>query len=63
MSPMLWILVYVTTAGAPAITEPMSLESCAALLNRPEFGEAFCFAKDAPKLRAVRKPLAIWDSK
>jgi hypothetical protein len=49
---MLWILVYVTTAGLPAITEPMKLESCIALAARPEFAGSFCFHKDVPALVA-----------
>lgn len=50
MNGAIWILVFITTAGKPSIAEPMTLESCAALLQRPEFAEAFCFNKHFPKL-------------
>jgi hypothetical protein len=52
---MLWILVYITTAGQPAITEPMRLESCITLAARPEFAGSFCFNKDIPALTARPK--------
>jgi hypothetical protein len=55
VSGPVWILVFLTSAGAPAISHPMWLESCVTLMDRPEFSEAFCFNREYPAITLRRK--------